>query len=101
MPVAFSKQDLPLQGFRPIPGPASVQPVVAVNDSVINRREFPLVHTYGAGLRLVDLGSREDVTEQSEKDKLVRDAGMGKVFALGPTADIAAFRQACGVTGGL
>lgn len=99
--VAFSKPDLQLQGFRPLLGPDAVQLVVAVNNSVVNGREFQLLHAYGAGIRIVDLGSKEDVTEQSEKGKLVLDAGMGQVFALGTTDDITAFRQACGVTGGL
>lgn len=58
------------------------------------------MHAYSAGMRIVDLGSGQDVTEQSEKGKLMLDAGMGKVFAIGTADDIAAVRQACGVTGG-
>ncbi|NPV46806.1 MAG: hypothetical protein HPY69_07600 [Armatimonadetes bacterium] len=39
---------------------------MAVNNSVVNRREFQLMHAYGADMRVVDLGPGEDVTEQSD-----------------------------------
>jgi hypothetical protein len=93
--VAATDSDVRLVGCRPKSGLPPVQLVIAVNDNLVNRRQFQLQHVKGKEARTVDLCTGEDVTELSAKSELVLAAGMGRLYAVGTLAEIDAFRAAC------
>ena len=93
--IASTDTDVRLVGFKPVTGRGTVRLVVAVNDNLVNRREFQLQHVRGKEARIVDLGSGEDVTEISAESKLQIHAGMGKLYAVGTLQEVDAFRGAC------